>query len=387
MMRRRSVLPAPAVLAACAFVPACVDIDKGSLTGITPPDGDNQTVLSFQIASAGSTHTCVLANGGRALCWGTLGTLGNGTSDESTTPVRVEGPQTFRELSLSSFTCGITTNDQPWCWGANLGGTIGDGTTSDRTLPTEVQTSHRFVEITTGAVHACGLTAEGELHCWGSNRWDQLTGHPDTLSLVPVAVASALRFATVDAGGLRTCGIEISGDTWCWGDGIGPDPVRVDGSVPFVTLTVGGTHACGLTAEGRAFCFGPNPEGQLGDGTFEGISITGPPVAVQTEERFTALSAGETHTCGVTAEGEAWCWGRDDHGQLGDGDPPGEVDVVKKAAPTRVTPTNSFLRFASITAGRFNSCATTADGRGLCWGRGTGNPDRSTSSEPVQIGG
>ena len=376
---------AGAVLIAIGLFASCVDIETNSLVGISPPSGDNTSILNFQVAFAGSMHTCALANGGRALCWGSP--LGDGTSSQSATPVRVEGPQTFRELDLSSFTCGITTNDHPWCWGENLGGTIGDGTTADRPFPTEVLTNRTFVEITAGALHACGLTPEGELHCWGSNKWDQLAGHPDTLSLVPVAVASALRFETVDAGGLRTCGIEVSGDTYCWGDGIGPDPVRVEGSVAFVELSVGGAHACGLTVEGEAFCFGRNSEGQLGDGTFQDTPVTGPPVAVLTGVRFTGISAGENHTCAVTAAGEAWCWGRDDHGQLGDGDPPGGFDAIRKPAPTPVTRQNSFVRFGSITAGRFNSCATTPDGRGLCWGRGTGNQSRPTASIPVEIGG
>jgi len=192
----------------------------------------------------------------------------------------------------------------------------------------------------------------------------------------------------VDAGGLRTCGIADTGDTYCWGEDFGADLVRITGSVRFTSLTLGGQHACGLTADGQAFCFGGNTEGQLGDGTFVSSTLTGPPVPVQTDLRFIAISAGEFHTCAVTADGEAWCWGRDDLGQLGDGDPrPGEApDPAKKPLPSMVRPDNTFIRFSSISSGRFISCATTPKARAFCWGFGTGSASQTFSTHPVELG-
>lgn len=379
----RRGLAACLVTAACLPSAACVDIDPASLVGTTPPDEDNQSILSVQRVFAGSTHGCALANGGRALCWG--GPLG-AAAEGSQVLRRVEGPQVFGSLDLSSFSCGVTTNDEAWCWGENNAGTLGDGTTTDRQYPTAVLTALRFREITTGSSHACGLTPEGEAHCWGSNKYDQLSAHEDTISLLPVPVASALRFATMDAGGLHTCGVELSGDTYCWGAEIGPTPTKVDGSVRLTHLTLGGQHACGLTAEGEAWCFGTNFEGQLGDGTVVGTTFAGPPVAVATDLRFTEISAGEYHTCGLVAEGDVWCWGRDDVGQLGDGDPSVGSDPIRKTVPTRVRPADSFTRFTTVSAGRFTSCAASTRGEGYCWGYGTGSTARPASTSPVEIG-
>jgi len=352
------------------------------------PGQGNQTVIRFDEVVAGSTHGCALVNGGRAVCWGMGGDVGDGTQIERATPVRVQGPQTFAMLDLDSYTCGVTTNQRAWCWGTNTEGRLGDGTAEYRGLPTSVLTNVQFTRITTGAIHTCAISTDREMYCWGSNRFNQLGVRPDTLSLVPVRVAVGRTFATVDAGGLHTCGIADTGDTYCWGADYGANLVRIDGSVRFVSLTLGGQHACGLTSAGEAFCFGSNTEGQLGDGTFVSSPLTGPPVPVQTDLRFVGLSAGEFHTCGVTAEGAAWCWGRDDLGQLGDGDPPpgAAPDPSRKPLPTKVLTQNTFMRFATISSGRFISCSTTPDRRAFCWGFGTGSASKAFSTRPVELG-
>ncbi|MFV1987120.1 MAG: RCC1 domain-containing protein [Gemmatimonadota bacterium] len=382
-------LPAGSALAIVflsVLAAGCSNLPTFPSDATPPPGGGNQTVLSFQQVFAGSTHSCTLANGGRALCWGSGGDLGDGTTRSQPTPVRVQGPQTFRELDVSSYTCGTTTNDQAWCWGTNSQGRLGDGTADYRPFPTAVSTKRRFGRITTGAVHTCAVSLENEMWCWGSNRFGQLSSHPDTLSLLPIPVAPTRRFVTVDAGGLRTCAIETSGDTYCWGEAFGTALVNVSGPIEFASITLGGVHACGLTAAGEAFCFGSNTEGQLGNGTFLSTAVEGPPVPVDTEERFVAISAGEFHTCAVTAEGAAWCWGRDDLGQLGDGDPRSGSDTARKPSPTLVLTENTFIDFLTISAGRFLSCATTADGRGFCWGFGTGSATTPFSTSPVEIG-
>ncbi len=355
--------------------------------GTTGPGSGNQSSVTFRQALAGNTHGCALVNGGVALCWGSGGDLGDGTLTESESPVRVQGPQIFEKLDLSSHSCGITTGlfgGQGWCWGENTSGRLGDGTSEARLIPTAIDTPLSFLDITAGGVHSCAISTDEELYCWGSNGFQQLLAHPDTFSVSPVALADGTKFKRVDAGGLQTCAIDLADGVHCWGGGWGGTLQQVASTPVFDRFSVGERHACGLTADGEAFCFGENTEGQLGDGTFDQDPLGSPPVAVATELRFLDISAGSLHTCAITMDGEAYCWGGDGLGQLGDGRVTNEPG--KKNLPSLATPDNSFVDFVTISAGRFSSCAVTDRQTGYCWGFGTGSAAQPFSHTPVQIG-
>jgi alpha-tubulin suppressor-like RCC1 family protein len=91
-------------------------------------------------------------------------------------------------------------------------------------------------------------------------------------------------------------------------------------------------HTCGITTTGSAFCWGANETGELGNGTTTSYAI---PVAAMGGLTFTTISATSgavstfdyyyyysygpptAHTCGVTTDRVAYCWGDNSNGQLG----------------------------------------------------------------------
>jgi alpha-tubulin suppressor-like RCC1 family protein len=95
-----------------------------------------------------------------------------------------------------------------------------------------------------------------------------------------------------------------------------------------------GTHAsCGITTAGKAYCWGANDAGQLGSPSSEscaGTPCSRSPLPVSGDLAFKAISVGDYHACGLSVDGIAYCWGRNDRGQLGDG------TQLDRAAPTRV---------------------------------------------------
>lgn len=123
----------------------------------------------------------------------------------------------------------------------------------------------------------------------------------------------------------------------------------------WVAVAAGLSHACALTAEGTAWCWGANDHGQLGNGT---TTPTAVPLQVQGAPAFVALDAGDESTCGRTAGGTLHCWGRNDVGQLGDGTlQDRSIPVPSLAGP-----------FESVSVGSYMACGIVAGGGLWCWG-------------------
>ncbi|MEX2222042.1 MAG: hypothetical protein WEG40_09610, partial [Candidatus Rokuibacteriota bacterium] len=188
-----------------------------------------------------------------------------------------------------------------YCWGHNGYGQLGDGTTTNHTTPVQVATGQglnhgTITHISAGGEHTCALTAAvlsigGDAYCWGRNLSGQLGDGTTTDRTTPVRVAA--------------------------GQGLTPGAIT--------HITTGGDHTCALTTEAgtvadHAYCWGRGG-GQLGDGTGNSHST---PVEVApgqglTPGTITSISAGGFHTCAVADSGDAYCWGYNDFGQLGNG--------------------------------------------------------------------
>jgi alpha-tubulin suppressor-like RCC1 family protein len=122
-------------------------------------------------------------------------------------------------------------------------------------------------------------------------------------------------------------------------------------------LVLGSAHACGLTADGQAVCWGSNTYGQLGLGASD--TDVHAPTPTGGALRFTMLSAGTNDTCGVATSGALYCWGANFYGQIGDG------TTIDRAAPTaaKLGPA-----MASVATAASRTCALAAGGEAYCWG-------------------
>jgi alpha-tubulin suppressor-like RCC1 family protein len=342
-------------------------------------DAGTVPATPFRAIAAGAASTCGITAAGGTLCWGagSAGELGTGSSRMLTATVSPIGVRMEARLSSVAagerFACGLDAAGRAYCWGDNLFGQLGDGSDDWRTTPVPVRSDAPFASLAVGHEHVCGLTAEGRASCWGSNYHGELGDGTEEDHAVPAAVRTDLRFAALTAGEDHTCALTAEGRAFCWGsDGAGQIgstetdsarvPVAVSGGHVFASLVAGSAHTCGLTRQGRALCWGANGRGQLGDGrggddTSGGNSEA--PVPVAGGRAFARVFAGATHTCGLTADGTAWCWGKNASGQLGDG------TTERRNVPVAVS---GGLRFGTLSAGAEHTCGVAADGAAWCWG-------------------
>jgi alpha-tubulin suppressor-like RCC1 family protein len=194
--------------------------------------------------------------------------------------------------------------------------------------------------------------------------------------------AGVLSIQPLSLGFAHTCGLTTEHRGYCWGrnsqgqlgDGHPiwrrPNPGAVAGTLTFVQISVNEKHSCAVTSENVAYCWGWNRDGRLGDGTLTNRST---PVRVAGALLFKQVRAGWDHTCGLTTAGKAYCWGDNTFGQIGNG----------TAGNTKVRPVavRGSLFFRQVRTGRYYTCGLTAASRAFCWGYngqaalGTGTPD------------
>ncbi len=298
-----------------------------------------------------------------------------------TDPFVTEGVRTYKDVATGGdHSCAVATDGTAWCWGRGEEGELGDGTNGISFSPQRVKGDVVFAQITAGDNHTCAITSAGRPYCWGWDAFYQL-GHPaDTRRNVPVAVETAVRFTSISAGAQHNCALGTDSLAYCWGlnrygeggDGttltiIWPKPVL--GGIKFAQLSSGAWHTCAVTKLGELYCWGRNDTGQLGIGS-TALTATAPAPAATTA-RFAQVDAGRSHTCAVSRSNGLYCWGSNEHGELGNG------SIMKEGLAEFYVPTPISQLYRTgemISAGASFTCAAgasiTINSSMRCWGRG-----------------
>ena len=119
-------------------------------------------------------------------------------------------------------------------------------------------------------------------------------------------------------------------------------------------------HVCGITEAGEAYCWGDNYYGSVGDGTTTDRYL---PVKVQTDQRFVQISAGDANSCGLTAKGDIYCWGYGGYGHLGQNN----SSYANSSLPVLVQAGG--VKFTQIGMGYKHMCGLADNSKVYCWGK------------------
>ena len=244
-------------------------------------------------------------------------------------------------------------------------------------------------QITAGTYHTCFISYDDLAYCWGKNDAGELGNNSTTISLVPIAVYTDGVFKdktvkSIAAGENYTCAIASDDKAYCWGynyAGQVGDNSKVSRSVPTAVYTdgvlkdktiksiaTGVNHTCVVDSNGQAYCWGRNNIGKLGNGLTDDSSV---PVVVNvaglpaSDKAFVSITVGESYTCALTVSQKIYCWG--DSNLLGNG------TSSSSSVPVLVDTTNlpvGYKAFKSVTAGTYHACAIASNDKAYCWGNG-----------------
>lgn len=399
---------------------------SNSKTLATAATKGSACAASWTQVATGGTHTCALDSDGTAYCWGSnsSGQLGNGTTDDSSTPVAVAttgalAGKSMLSLSLgaSGYSCGLASDNQAYCWGSNSYGGIGSGSASS-SEPQPVAVSRTGVlagktinSLSSGSGHSCAIASDNFGYCWGWNNNGQLGDGTTTNSSTPVPVArtgvlAGKTLKSISAGSGFTCAIASDNLAYCWGlngwgqlgnssttSSLSPVAVSRTGVLAGKTMksvVLGGEHACAVASDNYAYCWGGNASGKLGNGTTSANSTTATTVVrtgVLSGKTIRAISAAQSggHVCVLASDNQAYCWGQNDRGQLGNN----TTSSSSTSAPVTVYTAGVLAgkTLTGVSANGRHTCATTTDANLYCWGNNSdgrfGNGTLTSSSVPV----
>ena len=232
----------------------------------------------------------------------------------------------------------------------------------------------------------------------------------------PERLSSAHVFTQISAGGEHTCAVQPGGTAMCWWvEACCAMSIRLPCQAVLFAFC---RHQQGLRTllqaawlRGRyhhiLLCRGQGSSGQLGIGALGGnatANTTSPtfrtsPAALDPQLKLKQISAGYIFTCGLSLDGQAFCWGSE---WIGSRLPLGVAQGVPRAVlqarscfiprpkgrPSYFSAGNNYgqlgvgsttsaweplvvdtpLRFVQLSAGAYHACALTADGAAWCWG-------------------
>jgi alpha-tubulin suppressor-like RCC1 family protein len=288
-------------------------------------------------------------------------------------------------------TCALASDHEVYCWGQNNNGQLGNNTTTQSLVPVAVSTSGVLSGKTVLALSGsgdtfCAIASDNNAYCWGWGYYGQLGNNATSDSSVPVAVStsgvlSGKTIKYISASEDHVCAIASDNNAYCWGDdnegALGnnsstsssvPVAVNTSGVLSGKTLTAissGWDHTCAIASDSNAYCWGYNEGGQLGNNTTTQSLV---PVAVSTSgvlsgKTILSLATGVDDTCAIASNNLAYCWGDNADGNLGNN------STTNALVPVAVY-TSGVLSGLTINAisTSWNTCVIASDGNSYCWG-------------------
>jgi alpha-tubulin suppressor-like RCC1 family protein len=310
-------------------------------------------------------------------------------------------------------TIALKSDGSVWTWGINncaLGdgacGKLGDGTTIERHLPTQVHGPNNVgmlnsITAIMGGEHSnYALKSDGTLWAWGGNFVGQLGDGTYTNSVTPVQVSGLTAVKSLGGRGYHMLALKTDGTVWAWGwnrngelgySTLDPCPNGLYGTcsnLPGLVVGVnnplmvtgGGFFSLALMPDHTLLAWGRNNHGELGDGTYTEQHTPVPVDHVLSNVVY--ASAGWFHAVALTSDKKVWTWGNNSSGEIGIG----SSSTTGVNLPVQVP---GLSDVQSVSAGDGFTAALKSDGTVWTWGANNygqlGNGTFTDRSSPGQV--
>ena len=418
-------------------------------TTITPP-ATRSGIRFSQVSSGGymlndqTGYSLAVGSDGNAYAWGNnkFGQLGNGTTAQRNTPVPVPKPAgapadfTYVQADAGGYhSLAIGSDGYVYAWGLNDHGQLGNHTTSNSSTPVRVHgpgntgEGLKAIQVAAGAWNSMALAADGTVYTWGGISkgcgYDCFSPQNVPMAVKDPSDASGVFHAVqISTSWSFDMALGQDGYVYTWGyntngqlgnntnDGTSttvfhPTPSRVFASnkstaaagpwLKAVQVSAGGWFALAIGEDGNTWAWGQNTYGALGNGATTGEEDANPlPVRVQYPKNAGTvaamqINAGIYYSLAVDTNGNAWAWGHNNYGQLGNNTTSDWHTPVKVFASKQSTSSaGPWMNAAQISAGWQHSLAIGTDGVAKAWGDNQygqlGNPNTgSRSLVPVPV--
>ncbi len=312
--------------------------------------GETITIRHETIATNGS-HSMAITENGDLWAWGenVLGELGDGTTENRLTPVKVgEG---FVSVSVSAeHSMAIKEDGSLWAWGNNENGQLGDGgggikISVQNSLPaqgsvfhygsykepvstnfstTPVKVMDNVLSVSAGRKHTMVILEDGSLWAFGNNFRGILgAGASDELYFTPIKVMDDV--VAVEAGDSVTVALKTDGSLWFWEqnndiiDYRENFPQKMADNIDsfslydeIVALDNNGTILWSKTLDNE---FLPKYNDTYDTAEY-GMELKEGTIANEYISNPTQVSTGYRYAMAITDEGVLWGWGNAGRGQL-----------------------------------------------------------------------